>query len=154
MQLWCNEAQERYVLAVAPEKLESFKSLCARERCLFSIVGEADAEEVLRLVDPALAKVQTGATLSAQSPVDLPMPLLFGNAPRMHRKAVSRARVYPDLDLDGVVIRDALERVLRLPAVADKTFLITIGDRSVGGQVVRDQMVGPCLLYTSPSPRD
>ena len=143
MQVWCNEAQERYVLAVAPEKLESFKSLCARERCLFSIVGEADAEEVLRLVDPTLAKVQTGATLSAQSPVDLPMPLLFGNAPRMHRKAVSRVRVYPDLDLDGVVIRDALERVLRLPAVADKTFLITIGDRSVGGQVVRDQMVGP-----------
>ena len=143
MQLWCNEAQERYVLAVAPEKLESFKSLCARERCLFSVVGEADAEQVLRLVGATGAEAQGGLPVSAQSPVELPMSLLFGNAPRMHRNAVSRARVYPDLDLDGIVIRDALERVLRLPAVADKTFLITIADRSVGGQVVRDQMVGP-----------
>ncbi len=143
MQLWCNEAQERYVLAVAPGKLESFKALCERERCLFSIVGEADAEEVLRLTSPEISEAQSGAVLAAESPVDLPMALLFGNTPRMHRKAVSRTCIYPDLDLDGVAISDALERVLRLPAVADKTFLVTIGDRSVGGQVVRDQMVGP-----------
>jgi len=143
MQLWCNEAQERYVLAISPAQIESFKSLCARERCLFSIVGEADAEEVLRLVGATGAEAQRDSTVPAQPPVDLPMSLLFGNAPKMHRKAVSRACEYPDLDLAGITIRDALERVLQLPAVADKTFLITIGDRSVGGQVVRDQMVGP-----------
>jgi len=143
MQLWCNEAQERYVLAVAPEKLEVFKALCERERCLFSILGQAEAEEVLRLVGPTIPEAQSDAKLPAESPVDLPMSLLFGNTPRMHREAMSRTCAYPDLDLDGITISDALERVLRLPAVADKTFLITIGDRSVGGQVVRDQMVGP-----------
>lgn len=143
MQLWCNEAQERYVLAVAPENLELFKTLCERERCLFSILGEAGTEEVLRLVGPTMPEEQSGAQLQAESPVDLPMSLLFGNTPRMHREAMSRTCVYLDLDLAGVSVSDALERVLRLPAVADKTFLITIGDRSVGGQVVRDQMAGP-----------
>ena len=135
MQLWCNEAQERYVLAVAPERIEDFKALCERERCLFSIVGNASADEHLRV---------SGVTGTAgPHPVDLPMTTLFGNAPRMQRDVRRQAANYPALDLSGITMAEAFDRVLRLPAVADKTFLITIGDRSVGGQVVRDQMVGP-----------
>ena len=143
MQLWCNEAQERYVLAVAPEKLEAFQALCERERCLFSVVGEACSEALLHLASSETAVEPKQDETADPVPVDLPMSLLFGNAPRMHREGLSRSRAYPDIDLDGITVNEALDRVLRLPAVADKTFLVTIGDRSVGGQVVRDQMVGP-----------
>ncbi len=143
MQLWCNEAQERYVLAVSPKKLDAFKALCDRERCLFSVVGEACPEALLRLASAETSGESKDDADTDPVPVDLPMSLLFGNTPRMHREGVSRARAYADLDLDGITVSDAVDRVLRLPAVADKTFLVTIGDRSVGGQVVRDQMVGP-----------
>ena len=135
MQLWCNEAQERYVLAVAPERIEDFKALCERERCLFSIVGNASADEHLHVC---------GVTgVAGPHPVDLPMTTLFGNVPLMQRDVRRQAANYRALDLSDITMNEAFDRVLRLPAVADKTFLITIGDRSVGGQVVRDQMVGP-----------
>ena len=142
MQLWCNEAQERYVLAVAPSEIENFKALCERERCLFAIVGSASSKEQLRVSDAGgVAGHEEGRV--GVDPVDLPMATLFGNTPQMKRDVTRCLAKYPPLDLSGVDLKEALDRVLRLPAVADKTFLITIGDRSVGGQIVRDQMVGP-----------
>ncbi len=142
MQLWCNEAQERYVLAVAPSEIENFKALCERERCLFAIVGSASSKEQLRVFDAGgVAGYEEGRV--GVDPVDLPMATLFGNTPQMKRDVTRCLAKYPPLDLSGVDLKEALDRVLRLPAVADKTFLITIGDRSVGGQIVRDQMVGP-----------
>ena len=142
MQLWCNEAQERYVLAVAPSEIENFKALCERERCLFAIVGSASSKEQLRVSDAGgVAGYEEGRV--GVDPVDLPMATLFGNTPQMKRDVTRCLAKYPPLDLSGVDLKEALDRVLRLPAVADKTFLITIGDRSVGGQIVRDQMVGP-----------
>lgn len=142
MQLWCNEAQERYVLAVAPSEIENFKALCERERCLFAIVGSASSKEQLRVSDAGgVAGYEEGRV--GVDPVNLPMATLFGNTPQMKRDVTRCLAKYPPLDLSGVDLKEALDRVLRLPAVADKTFLITIGDRSVGGQIVRDQMVGP-----------
>ena len=142
MQLWCNEAQERYVLAVAPSGIENFKALCERERCLFAIVGSASSKEQLRVSDAGgVAGYEEGRV--GVDPVNLPMATLFGNTPQMKRDVTRCLAKYPPLDLSGVDLKEALDRVLRLPAVADKTFLITIGDRSVGGQIVRDQMVGP-----------
>ena len=133
MQIWCNEAQERYVLAVPVDRLQTLLDLCLRERCPVAVVGEASAEQTLQLTDHLLG----------ETPVDLPMELLFGNPPRMHRQAQGNIAQYPPLDLDGIELDQAIERVLRLPAVAAKGFLITIADRSVGGLVCRDQMVGP-----------
>ncbi|MDJ0738096.1 MAG: phosphoribosylformylglycinamidine synthase [Gammaproteobacteria bacterium] len=133
MEIWCNEAQERYVLAVARERLAEFEAICARERCPYAVVGEATDEQRLVLGDRHFDA----------TPIDMPMSLLFGKPPRMHRDV---ARVTPQLrplQLDGVTVGDAAGRVLRLPTVADKTFLITIGDRSITGMVARDQMVGP-----------
>jgi phosphoribosylformylglycinamidine synthase len=140
MQLWCNEAQERYVLAIAPQNIERFRAICVRERCLFSVVGEATEALQLQLVNDG----DTGHSVDTQgNPVDLPMSLLFGNTPRMHREVRSHLPTFQSNSFDDVDVGDALDRVLRLPVVADKTFLITIGDRSVGGQIARDQMVGP-----------
>lgn len=139
MQIWCNEAQERYTLAVAPAQLAEFEAICARERCLYCVVGTATNDEVLVLEDSHFA---TG-TPRQQLPINLPMETLFGKPPKMLRDVVSVARNAPPLKLAGVTVAEALERVLSLPAVADKTFLITIGDRSVGGTIARDQMVGP-----------
>ena len=133
MQLWCNEAQERYVLAIAPDRMDLFTQLCERERCLFGVVGRATQREQLILDRDG----------DQQDAVSLPMSLLFGNAPRMHREAAHRSSNYAPFLTDNIEISEALERVLRLPCVADKTFLVTIGDRSVGGQISRDQMVGP-----------
>lgn len=131
--IWCNESQERYVLAVKPENLDEFADICARERAPFAVVGVATDEKHLRL----------GDTVFANNPVDLPMSVLFGKAPKMHRD-VQRAQIQqPSLNLQGISVADAAQRVLRLPAVASKQFLITIGDRSVTGMVTRDQMVGP-----------
>ena len=140
MQLWCNEAQERYVLAIAPQNIDRFREICVRERCLFSVVGEATESLQLQLVKNGDA----GDLVDTQeNPVDLPMSLLFGNTPRMHREVRSHSPTFQSNYFDDVDTVDALDRVLRLPVVADKTFLITIGDRSVGGQIARDQMVGP-----------
>ncbi|NEX20443.1 phosphoribosylformylglycinamidine synthase [Thiorhodococcus mannitoliphagus] len=133
MEIWCNEAQERYVLAVAAERLDVFKTLCERERCPYAVVGQATEEAHLRLED---AHFQ-------DRPIDMPLSLLLGKPPKMLRDV---ARVDPpcdDFDPSEIDIGAALYRVLRLPTVADKTFLITIGDRSITGQVARDQMVGP-----------
>ena len=133
LEIWCNESQERYVLAVKPQDLPVFAAICARERCPFAVVGEATEEKRLVLNDRHFDA----------RPVDLPMQVLFGKPPRMQR-AFERQRVQlPALDLAGVDINAALDRVLCLPAVASKQFLITIGDRTVTGQVSRDQMVGP-----------
>ncbi|HND14918.1 MAG TPA: AIR synthase-related protein, partial [Pseudomonadales bacterium] len=133
LELWCNEAQERYVLAIDAADLERFDAICARERCPYAVVGEASAEPHLALTDGR----------DGSRAVDLPLAVLFGKPPRMHREC---ARVTPrraPLALGRIGIAQAVERVLRLPAVAGKGFLVTIGDRSVTGLVARDQMVGP-----------
>jgi phosphoribosylformylglycinamidine synthase len=139
MQLWCNESQERYVLGVPQDRLAEFAELCARERCPFAAVGVATAEE--RLV------VGYGATVDAtsQSPaIDLPMDVLFGKPPKMHRDAKRPApSKWNALDGKDIDLHDAGLRVLAHPTVAAKHFLITIGDRSVGGLTARDQQVGP-----------
>ncbi len=139
MQIWCNEAQERYTLAVAPDRLAEFEAICARERCLYCVVGTASEDEVLVLVDEEFA----GGTERQATPIDLPMDTLFGKPPKMLREVSSVEPNAPELDLSGVKIDEAIQRVLTLPTVADKTFLVTIGDRSVGGMIARDQMVGP-----------
>jgi phosphoribosylformylglycinamidine synthase len=133
MEIWCNEAQERYVLAVAREQLDRFRAICERERCPFAVVGEATEDQHLRLGDRHFER----------NPIDMPMTLLFGKPPRMQRDVAAAAPALRPLRLEGVSMGEAVGRVLRLPTVADKSFLITIGDRSVTGMVARDQMVGP-----------
>jgi phosphoribosylformylglycinamidine synthase len=132
-EIWCNEAQERYVLAIAPERLERFASICERERCPFAVLGEATGDGRLVVAD----------ALFGNLPVDMELAVLFGNPPRMTRRAARERRELPPLELAGVSLREAAYRVLRVPAVADKSFLVTIGDRTVGGLTARDQMVGP-----------
>lgn len=133
LELWCNESQERYVLSVPAAHLDTFDAICRRERCPYAVVGEATEATHLTLTD---ARFDT-------RPIDLPMGVLFGKPPRMHRTAHGRSRVLESPPLDGVSLVEALDRVLALPAVASKQFLITIGDRSITGMVSRDQMVGP-----------
>jgi len=139
MQIWCNEAQERYTLAVSPERLDEFKAICARERCLYCVVGQATDDEILVLHDSYFEQ----GSERQQTPIDLPMETLFGKPPKMLRNVTSVERNAPELDFADVSVAQALNRVLALPTVADKTFLITIGDRSVTGMIARDQMVGP-----------
>ncbi len=139
MQIWCNEAQERYAVAVAEDSLDRFVSLCERERCLYCVVGRATAEQLLLLEDAHFD--DQGAPMN--TPIHMPMQALFGNTPVMTRNVRAARMASRALELDGVTVADALDRVLLLPAVADKTFLVTIGDRSVGGLVCREQMVGP-----------
>ncbi len=139
MEIWCNEAQERYVLAVAPERLDVFARLAERERAPFAVIGKIDDTGQLVVHDP----------LFGDNPVDMPIDVLLGKPPRMTRDV---KRVLPSrrrFDLSRVELREAAYRVLRFPAVADKTFLITIGDRSVGGLISRDQMVGPWQVPVS-----
>ncbi|WP_438952229.1 phosphoribosylformylglycinamidine synthase [Porticoccus sp.] len=134
--IWCNEAQERYVLAVRPEQLGNFEAICQRERCPYAVVGEATSEKHLLLNDRHFST----------KPVDLPMSVLFGKPPKMHRTA-DKLTVKPTLfERSDIALDEAIDRVLTHPAVASKSFLITIGDRSVTGMVVRDQMVGPCQV--------
>ncbi len=133
LEIWCNESQERYVLAVAAEDMPLFDAICQRERAPYAVVGEATEERHLTLEDCHFAN----------TPIDMPMDILLGKPPKMHREA-SRLKVSsPALERSGIELNEAVDRVLRLPAVAEKTFLITIGDRSVTGLVARDQMVGP-----------
>lgn len=132
-EIWSNESQERYVLAIAPDSLALFESFCARERCPFAVVGHATEERQLKVIDPQ----------HDNAPVDMPMNVLLGKPPKMLRDVQHVPRQYPALDLTGVSLQTAIERVLSLPTVADKSFLITIGDRSVGAHTARDQMVGP-----------
>ncbi|MDQ2821475.1 MAG: phosphoribosylformylglycinamidine synthase [Pseudomonadota bacterium] len=132
-EIWSNESQERYVLAIAPDNLPLFAALCARERCPFAAVGVATEERQLKVIDP-----QNG-----NDPVDMPMDVLLGKPPKMLRTVEHVHTTYPPIDLTGLDLADVAEKVLLLPSVADKSFLITIGDRTVGGMSARDQMVGP-----------
>ncbi len=132
VEIWCNESQERYMLAVAPEYKEIFESICHRERCPFAVLGNATEELHLTLSDEHFGN----------NPVDLPMDVLFGKAPKMHRDVTSCKVIKQSLNITDS-IDEVINRVLSLPCVADKTFLITIGDRTVGGLSHRDQMVGP-----------
>ncbi|MBD8051020.1 phosphoribosylformylglycinamidine synthase [Limnohabitans radicicola] len=131
-EIWSNESQERYVLAIAPESLEQFKAFCERERCPFAVVGVATEERQLVLEDKG-----------QESPVDMPMDVLLGKPPKMHRDVKTVVRQSPAMDLTGVNLQQAVIDVLSHPTVASKRFLITIGDRAVGGLTHRDQMVGP-----------
>jgi phosphoribosylformylglycinamidine synthase len=137
MQIWSNEAQERYVLGVAADRLAEFEALCRRERCPHAVVGTVTGEERLRVRDELLG----------DTPIDLPMDLLFGKAPKMHRDVARPQPIaWPLLELDAIDLREAGLRVLQHPTVAAKNFLVTIGDRTVGGLCARDQMVGPWQL--------
>lgn len=131
-EIWCNESQERYVLAIAPASLEQFKYFCERERCPFAVVGVATEERALVVADEG-----------ADTPVQMPMDVLLGKPPRMHRDVKSVKREVQPIELTGVSLQDAAIQVLSNPTVASKRFLVTIGDRTVGGLTHRDQMVGP-----------
>ena len=133
MELWCNESQERYVLAIAPEFMPQFRMICERERCPYAVLGEATEEPQLIVGDGEFDS----------TPVDMPMEVLLGKPPKMLRNVHHQPFAKPDWDATRIDLADAAERVLRLPTVADKKFLITIGDRTVTGLVARDQMVGP-----------
>jgi phosphoribosylformylglycinamidine synthase len=133
MELWCNESQERYVLVVAAQDIDGFAALCARERCPFAVIGTLTDDGRLLVRDPQLG----------DTPVDMPIEVLLGKAPRMTRDVKRLAPATQTFDTAGLDASEALRRVLRFPAVADKTFLVTIGDRTVGGMISRDPMVGP-----------
>jgi phosphoribosylformylglycinamidine synthase len=168
-EIWCNESQERYVMAIAAESLELFKAMCERERCPFAVVGKTTEERQLRVlhrIEPSRADGELGArstgtgmdtqvhedsehratTLPVRavgSAVDMPMNVLLGKTPKMHRDVKSIKRDFKPMDFTGVDLQDAVIKVLSHPTVASKRFLITIGDRTVGGLTHRDQMVGP-----------
>lgn len=132
-EIWCNESQERYVLAIAPESLERFRAFCERERCPFAVVGVATEQRQLVVADEG----------APDTPVDMPMDVLLGKPPKMHRDVKRVVREVAPLDAQGVSLQDAVIQVLSHPTVASKRFLVTIGDRTVGGLTHRDQMVGP-----------
>ena len=135
MEIWCNESQERYILAIPKSRLDEFQELCERERCPYEVIGEAVDEDQTRLV--------LGDAHFDNTAIDIPMDVLLGKTPKMLREVSHHPFEKPEFKTDGLDLHDAAERVLRLPAVANKSFLITIGDRSVTGMVARDQMVGP-----------
>jgi phosphoribosylformylglycinamidine synthase len=139
LELWCNEAQERYVLALAAARLGEFEALCRRERCPFAVIGRATGDGVLQVED----------SRSGERVVDMPVADLLGRPPRMRRDAVRRRRRGDGFNAGAIDAGDALSRLLRLPAIADKGFLVTIGDRSVGGLVSRDPLVGPWQVPVS-----
>ncbi len=138
-ELWSNEAQERYVMAVLPADLPKFKEICERERCPFAVVGYATEERHLTVADSHFEN----------KPVDMDLSVLLGKPPKMTRDVKSVAKKLNSFDTNKIDLKDAVARVLRLPGVADKTFLITIGDRSVTGLIARDQMVGPWQVPVS-----
>jgi phosphoribosylformylglycinamidine synthase len=146
MEIWCNESQERYVLAVEPAKLDVFRRLCDRERCPYAVIGEATEERHLSVDDSYFATqaIEDAATAARKErPIDMDLSVLLGKPPKMLRDVEHRKRKLPKFSTRGIDVSDAAYRVLRLPTVANKNFLITIGDRSVTGLVCRDQMVGP-----------
>lgn len=138
-QIWCNESQERYVMAVSEEAYPAFEAICRRERANFAVVGVATEEKRVELKDSHFGN----------SPIDLPTEILLGKPPRMHKDVESKKAEGKPLDFSNVSLKDAADRILRLPGVAEKTFLITIGDRTVTGMVSRDQMVGPWQVPVS-----
>ncbi len=133
LEIWCNESQERYVLSVAADQLPLFDALCRRERAPYAVIGEAVAEQHLTMSDSHFDN----------TPIDLPLDVLLGKTPKMTRDVQTRKAAGEAIDSRDISIADAVHRVLHLPAVAEKTFLVTIGDRTVTGMVSRDQMVGP-----------
>ena len=133
MEIWCCEAQERYVLAIGPDSLDEFLELCERERCPVAVVGKATGDGHLSLSDSHFKN----------RPIDIDIGVILGKPPRMLRSVTREEYLPAELDLEGIGPAEALKRVLHLPAVANKTFLVTIADRSVTGLVARDQMVGP-----------
>ncbi|MEQ1534142.1 MAG: phosphoribosylformylglycinamidine synthase [Sideroxydans sp.] len=133
MQIWSNESQERYVLAIPAERLDEFAAMCERERCPFAVLGKAISEDQLIVHDEEFAN----------NAVDMPLSVLLGKPPKMTRNVKREQVKLPAFDTSNIMLKEAIERVLRLPSVADKTFLISIGDRTVGGFTARDQMVGP-----------
>jgi len=133
LEIWCNESQERYVLGINPADLPLFTQLCAREKCPFAVVGQATRDGHLQLRD----------ALHNTLPVDLPLSAIIGNTPPLVKSFNRQVRHTDALQLAGIQLNEAIERVLCLPSVASKQFLITIGDRSVGGLTARDQMIGP-----------
>jgi phosphoribosylformylglycinamidine synthase len=139
MSIWCNEAQERYVLLIDPERTEEFENICVRERCPFAVIGNLTADPQLIVSDREFGN----------RVVDMPMEMLLGKPPKMIRDVTRIELPKTELSLDGIELEDAVYRVLRFPAVADKTFLIHIGDRTVGGLCVRDQLVGPWQVPVS-----
>ncbi|MFP5380643.1 MAG: phosphoribosylformylglycinamidine synthase [Gammaproteobacteria bacterium] len=132
-EIWCNEAQERYVLAIPPGRLDEFRAICERERCPFAVLGEATAENHLLVTDRHFGN----------APVDVGLDVILGKPPKMTRDVVHQPALPAPLALDGIELKDAVYRVLAMPGVASKMFLISIGDRSVGGLTARDQCVGP-----------
>jgi phosphoribosylformylglycinamidine synthase len=133
MEIWCNEAQERYVLALAPGSVDEFAALCERERCPFAVVGEITGDGLLKVFDPLLNDTS----------VDMPLEVLLGKVPRVMRDVRSQQKRAAALSSGTATIEESLNRLLSLATIADKSFLITIGDRTVGGLISRDQMVGP-----------
>ena len=138
-EIWCNEAQERYVIAVARDKLEEFEALCKRERCPYAVVGKSTKESQLVLSDNAFEN----------NPIDIPMDILLGKTPKMTRDVASVATTSKAINTAEINLEEAINRVLQLPSVASKSFLITIGDRTVTGMVARDQFVGPWQVPVS-----
>ena len=138
LETWCNEAQERYMLAVDGRRLEEFEALCVRERCPWAVLGRMDDNGQIRVLDNG-----------GRPPVDMPLGLLFGGASSVTMRLSDRWPQAASLELDDIDIRDAIDRVLAMPAVADKSFLIHIGDRTVGGLVARDQLIGPWQVPVS-----
>ena len=133
LEIWCNESQERYVMAIAPERMDVFEEICKRERAPFAVIGEATEAEHLTMTDEHFGN----------NPIDLPLNVLLGKPPKMHRDVKSQRADGEALVRDEIKLNEAAKRLLRLPSIAEKTFLITIGDRTVTGLVARDQMVGP-----------
>ncbi len=138
LETWCNEAQERHMLAIDSSRLKEFEALCVRERCPWAVLGQMDNSGRIRLLPE-----------SGQAPVDLPLEFLFGCAAGMSMRLDAPAARSAALDLDGIEPLEAMNRVLAMPAVADKSFLVHIGDRTVGGLVARDQLVGPWQVPVS-----
>ncbi len=132
MEIWSNESQERYVLGISEEKLGSFEEICRRERCPFSVVGHSTLDGILVVEDPHFD----------QKPVEMPLSVLLGKPPKMHREIVRESKFRDDIDLSSISLGQAIERVLQFPAVASKKFLITIGDRSITGMVAKQPMIG------------
>ncbi len=139
LEIWCNESQERYVIAVLPEDLDRFDAFCKRERCPYAVIGKISPDGRLIL----------SAADGKQDPVNMPMDVLLGKPPRMHREVRHVERKLSPTNLEGVKLAEVLPEVLRHPTVASKQFLITIGDRAVGGLTHRDQMVGPWQVPVS-----
>ena len=133
MELWCNESQERYVLLLQADAVATFERICGRERCPYALIGVLTAERELRVLDSEFDN----------EPVAMPLEVLFGKPPKATREASCVRREPEPWDGGGIELGEAVERVLSFPAVADKSFLITIADRTVGGLVARDQMIGP-----------